>query len=254
MTPQGKQVSRSAQIALPDGSLLDFDIQPSVRSRSVRLKLSARKGLVVVVPQGLPVAKIMSLVSGRAEWITEKLAGFEGVQHLLTEVPLVRPEAFDLPALAESWRVEYRMTQGRTVAARTQEAGRIVISGDINDAKRCHAALRRWLARRAKDMLVPWLQRVSNETGLNYSDVAIKNQRTRWGSCSPQHRITLNCKLLFLPRDLVRYVLVHELSHTQEANHSNRFWATVRCYEPATDLLHPRMATAWKKIPQWASH
>lgn len=253
MTAASKPLPQSQRIELPDGSLVDFRIQPSTRSKSVRLKLSARNGLVVVVPDGLPVGKTKSLVAARAGWIAEKLAGFEGMQHLLARARPARPEAFDLPALAESWRVEYRLTRARTVGARTAAPGRIVVAGAIDDSLRCQAALRRWLARRAREMLLPWLQRVSVQTGLGYADAAIKNQRTRWGSCSRRRCISLNSKLLFLPPELVRYVLVHELSHTLEANHSNRFWTTVRGHEPATDHLHARMAEAWKCIPPWAS-
>jgi len=247
--------SKAAQprrVELPDGTSLEFELQPSTRSKSVRFKLSARKGLVVVVPHGVPVNKAMSLVSAKADWIAEKLAGFDDVRHLLTEATLGRPEAFDLPALAESWRIEYRATRARTVGAGTQQSGRIVVSGAVDDVLRCNAALRRWLARRAKEMLIPWLERVSLQTGLCYADSAIKTQRTRWGSCSRQRRISLNSKLLFLPRELVRYVLVHELCHTLESNHSTRFWAIVRGYEPNTDQLHPRMREAWKRIPPWA--
>ncbi|GAB2612218.1 M48 family metallopeptidase [Novilysobacter erysipheiresistens] len=252
MTAAGR-TPQTRNIALPDGSRVEFTIHPSARSKSVRLKLNARHGLVVVAPAGLPDKQTMDLVSARADWIAEKLAGFEDVRHLLTRSPASRPEAFDLPALAESWRVEYQQTKARTVGARTAEVGRIIVCGDVKEPRRCQAALRRWLARRAKEMLIPWLERVSLQTGLVYADAAIKSQRTRWGSCSRRHCISLNSKLLFLPPELVRYVLVHELSHTLEANHSNRFWATVRGYEPATDRLHPRMAEAWKRIPQWAT-
>lgn len=243
---------RPGHIELPDGRRLDFEIQASARSKSVRLKLSARNGLVVVAPSGLPTRKVLALVSARAGWIAEKLANFDEMRHLLTRPAPVRPEAFDLAALAESWRIEYRATQARTVGACAARPGCVVVSGAVDDVPSCHAALRRWLARRGKEMLIPWLDRVSKETGLRYADAAIKSQRTRWGSCSSQGRISLNSKLLFLPRELVRYVLVHELCHTREPNHSQRFWVLVRQHEPCLDTLHANIRDAWKFAPQWA--
>jgi len=249
-----KQAGRSGHVELPDGRRLEFDIRPSPRSKSVRLKLSAREGLVVVVPAGLSAPRVQALVAARADWIAAKLAGFDKVRHLLSTVSPTRPEAFDLPALGESWRIEYRTTKATTVGARTDQQGRVVIFGAVDDIASCHAALRRWLARRAKDALIPWLDRVSNDTGLSYADVAIKGQRTRWGSCTARGRISLNNKLLFLPRELVRYVLVHELCHMVEHSHSKRFWATVQQYEPRTDVLHEEIRDAWKYVPSWAAH
>jgi predicted metal-dependent hydrolase len=245
-------VAARAHLDLPDGSAIEFEIRRSDKARSLRLKISARHGLVVTVPHGLEPARVMQLVAGKAGWITGRLAHFAAIRHLVSAESPVRPQAFDLPALAESWRVEYKETCGRTVGARIDRPGRILVSGAVDDVEGCQAALRRWLARHAKDALPSWLSNLSQQSGLRYKDLAIKNQRTRWGSCTPHGRISLNCKLLFLPRELVRYVMAHELCHLLEANHSERFWVHLRHFEPAADALHGRMRDAWKLVPAWA--
>ena len=186
------------------------------------------------------------------EWIAERLSRFDAVRHLVSIAVPVRPQAFDLPALAEAWRVEYRATRSRSVGARTDQPGRVVVAGAVDDVEACQAALRRWLARRAKDALVPWLANVAKQSGLRCADLTVKNQRTRWGSCTLQGRISLNCKLLFLPPAQVRYVIAHELCHTLEHNHSVRFWAHLRQVEPNADDLHGKMRDAWKLVPAWA--
>lgn len=240
------------KLALPDGKALKFEIRASTKTRSLRLKLSAREGLVVTAPQGLDRERLLALVAGKAEWIAERLAEFDEVRHLIVAEPVARPQAFDLPALAESWRVEYMATRSRTVGARVDQPGRIVVAGTVEDVVACHAALRRWLARHATTALSPWLANLAEQTGLRYVDLAIKNQRTRWGSCSAHGRISLNCKLLFLPRELVRYVILHELCHLLETNHSERFWMHLRHFEPSADSLHGRMRDTWKAVPTWA--
>lgn len=241
-----------AEMVLPDGRTIDFVIRTSAKVRSLRLKLSAREGLVVVAPRCLDRQKLIALVAGKAGWIGKRIAGFDAVRHLIGTEPASRPEAFDLPALAESWRVEYKPTRSRTVGARIDQPGRIVVAGAVDDVEACHGALRRWLARHATRALSPWLASLAEQSGTRYADVAIKNQRTRWGSCSASGRISLNCKLLFLPRDLVHYVLLHELCHLLEPNHSERFWVRLRNFEPAADSLHGRMRDAWKLVPRWA--
>jgi predicted metal-dependent hydrolase len=66
--------------------------------------------------------------------------------------------------------------------------------------------------------------------GFTYNRVAIRNQRTRWGSCSHHNNISLNVKLVMLPQQLTDYVLLHELVHTRFHDHSRRFWAELDRY------------------------
>lgn len=242
---------RYAHIELPDGRRLDYEIRPSAKARSLRLKVTARDGLTVIAPNGLDEGRIVELVAGKRDWIASKLGQFDEVRHLLGSNESARPEAFDLPALAESWRVEYRATKAQTVGARTDQPGRILVYGAVNDGEPCKAALRRWLARRAKESLPPWLESLAAENGIRFRQAIIKNQRTRWGSCSADNVISLNAKLLFLRPELVRYVLMHELCHTLERNHNHRFWALLRQFEPRTDWLNGQMKDAWKTVPPW---
>lgn len=247
-----RECADHVELVLPDGRTIDYAIQTSPKARSLRLKLSARNGMVVVAPPNLDRQKLVALVAAKAGWIGERIAHFDTVRHLITTEPAARPQAFDLLALGESWRVEYKLTRARTVSARIDQPGRIVVAGAVDNVEACHAALRRWLARHASVALSPWLANLAVSAGLRYADVAIKNQRTRWGSCSTTGRISLNCKLLFLSRDLVRYVIWHELCHLLEPNHSQRFWMHLRYFEPAADSLHGRMRDAWKAVPTWA--
>lgn len=237
---------------LPDGRGIDFPIRSSGRARSLRLKITARDGLVVTAPMGIGREQVLELVAGKAGWIAERLSQFDAVRDLIGQGIPVHPQSFDLSALAESWQVEYRETRGRAVGARTDRPGRIIVSGAVADPGACQAALRRWLARRARDVLAPWLDLVAQDTGLKYSRLTVKNQRTRWGSCGAQGHISLNCKLLFLSRDQVRYVMIHELCHILQPNHSSRYWTLLRQFEPAADRLHGSMREAWKSIPAWA--
>ena len=95
-------------VGLPDGRTVEFAIRFSARARSARLRIGAREGLVVVVPTGLRRDKVQQIVSSKVDWIAARIADFDAVRHLIAQPPAVRPQAFDLPALAESWRVEYR--------------------------------------------------------------------------------------------------------------------------------------------------
>lgn len=81
------------------------------------------------------------------------------------------------------------------------------------------------LRRNAKIILPPRLYQLSNQFNLPYDSVKINSSKGRWGSCSARKVINLSCYLMLLPRHLIDYVLLHELSHTKEMNHGERFWA-----------------------------
>ena len=85
------------------------------------------------------------------------------------------------------------------------------------------------------------LNELSSLHGFTYNRVFIRNQKTRWGSCSAKNNINLNMNLLRLPKDLIDYVILHELVHTREKNHSNVFWAELNKFVGDVEELKSRL-------------
>lgn len=77
----------------------------------------------------------------------------------------------------------------------------------------------------AKTLLTMRLKQLAKNNGFSYNRVFIRNQKTRWGSCSSKNNISLNMKLVKLPDELIDYVILHELVHTHKKDHSKAFWA-----------------------------
>ncbi len=72
----------------------------------------------------------------------------------------------------------------------------------------------------------------AGQMGISYGRITIRNQHTRWGSCGGQGNLNFNCLLMLAPPEVVDYVIVHELCHRREMNHSARFWAQVEAVLP----------------------
>ena len=85
----------------------------------------------------------------------------------------------------------------------------------------------RLLADQALRELPPRIAAYAGQMGVTYGRVTIRNQKTRWGSCSSKGNLNFNCLLMLTPREVQDYVIVHELSHRKEMNHSPKFWAVV---------------------------
>ena len=79
----------------------------------------------------------------------------------------------------------------------------------------------------------------------------LRCQRTRWGSCSIRGTISVNVCVAFLGQELLRYLLLHELCHTREMNHSRRFWALVGRHEVEYRRLDRELTGGWRSVPGW---
>lgn len=84
-----------------------------------------------------------------------------------------------------------------------------------------------WLVERARRELPPALLALAARFEIAVSRVSVRNQQSRWGACSPTGTITLNWRLVQVPPDVRDYVMIHELMHRRELNHSRRFWRLV---------------------------
>jgi predicted metal-dependent hydrolase len=200
-----------------------YTVRESFRAKRVSLRISPRKGLEIIIPKGFNTYKIARLLAEKKTWITK---------HLANIVPPSLPNTLVLTAINEIWDINYTATIANKVTLIPNPQNQLTIMGDIKNHALCHKIINKWLQQKAKLHLIPWLNDLSNKTGLNYQNVAIRKQQTLWGSCSAQNNINLNCKLLLLEPELVNYIIIHELCHTKYHNHSIKFWRLVEKLQP----------------------
>jgi predicted metal-dependent hydrolase len=101
----------------------------------------------------------------------------------------------------------------------------VTLPGDSQELAR--AALERWYRRQAAAIFAERLKACNQRYGFAYGRVSIKEQKSRWGSCSKLGNLNFNWRLLLAPFPVLDYVVVHELCHLKQLNHSQRFWQLV---------------------------
>ncbi len=133
------------------------------------------------------------------------------------------------------------------IAIEEDTAGRTAVYGGrrvrLRDGAAVRAAIEADLRALARAQLVPRLEALAAVHGLRVARVSIRNQRSRWGSCSKAGAVALNFRLVQTPPEVSDYVLIHELMHLRQQNHSRRFWRLVEAACPAF-----RDAERWLKV------
>jgi predicted metal-dependent hydrolase len=224
-----------------------LSVRESRRARYLTLRLLPPHTLELVVPRGTRASAVTAFVRENQKWI-------EDARRELAQCRPVRaeglPARIELKAIGRSWHVEYRHDTEAPARCRALDGLLEVTAADAS-RRGAEAALRSWLLDEADYHLRPWLLREAQVVGKRPTNVQVRLQRTRWGSCSNSGTVSLNAALLFLEPAVVRYLFVHELCHLIALNHSRRFWAAVERFEPGYEALDRRLTEAWHAIPLW---
>lgn len=229
-----------------------YEVRVSDRAKHVSIRVSHLGTVEVVIPRGFDRTKVPEIVKTRQEWIRKTTRKVESERQRFRAEPAgALPDRLILRALSEEWQVIYKPTGGDRLTLRPSKEKTLSLSGATHNEDLCRDVLRRWLTHQAQQHLSRWLQQLSQETRLSFNKVSIRGQKTRWGSCSDRQSISLNYKLLFLPPELVRYVLIHELCHTVQMNHSRKFWQLVAKKEPDYERLDQEVNKGWRYVPEW---
>ena len=206
-------------------------VRRSQRARRMRMSLSAETGLTVTVPYGTARTEIDDFIRSCLPWIERTRLKLSLKQRRKPETPPQFPAELFFPVTGERFPVRYEWRPVCWTGVR-EEQGAVLVSGRVLNAEQVQESLRLYLIRKAEQVVVPQLVSLAEELGFRIGRVSVRFQRGRWGSCSRARDISLNAQLLFLRPEEVRYVLIHELCHTREMNHSARFWREVARYCP----------------------
>jgi len=225
-----------------------WDVRVSRRARRLSVRVYPGGRVEVVVPPGASAVTVERFVGVHRRWIDERVADLSSLPGVVTET---RPATLELPAIGRSYRVEYRSSASSEIRIATPDDGRLLISGRLDSDQRLAKALRRWLTVLAHTELGRETARIAAHYGFEFKRVQIRRQRTRWGSCSATGTISLNVCALFQEPAVMRYLLIHELSHTRHMNHSRRFWSLVESMEPDYRRLDRELLRGWQRVPGW---
>jgi hypothetical protein len=235
---------RQLQLWDAQGDEHGWSVRQSPRARRLSVRVFRHGGVEIVVPPRTSAARVSAFVSEHREWIERQRR--RSAPSMQWPLP---PSVLALSALQEEWPCEPGVPGGR-LRIREQD-GRLLLDGELSERERLRQALRRWLVERALLCLEGPLATLAAGMGVVPERLQVRCQRTRWGSCSRRGTISLNACLLFQRPEVLRYLIVHELSHLKHMNHSTRFWAEVARHEPQWKALDLELLQGWRRVPSW---
>jgi predicted metal-dependent hydrolase len=198
------------------------------------------RGLRVAAPGNLPVASIDEFILSHGQWVLDKLD--EYVSHNVPRHLTIR-DGQSLPLLGAP--VPVRVSAGNNRIRWYDQALELAARPGAD----LQALTRRALQRRGLELFGQRLAHFAAQAGIAMPALALTSARTRWGSCSLHGGIRLNWRLIHLPIELIDYVVIHELCHLREMNHSPRFWAEVAKLCPDWKVLRAELKRRGSEIP-----
>jgi len=209
-----------------------YDLRRSARARNASLEVRADSGLTVVVPKNFSMREVDALLHQKHRWIQRTLSRMSKLVSCPAKAAL--KEGDFVPYLGRKYTLVVERMGAPLCTPSAVELNPTSIVVILPDGGDDHLGdiLANWLRQKAKTRIPQYVQASAEKYSLTYGRISVRDQRTRWGSCSHKGNLSFNWRLIMAPPGVVNYIVAHELAHLVEMNHSKRFWKTVEAWCP----------------------
>lgn len=222
--------TRSGPIMVP------YTIRRSTRSRSIYIRLDSQNQVLLTIPIRISMRVALEFLSQSGDWVVEEIAKAPPQKSIL-EFLKYKPY---LTLNGTRCRVKLAFTDQCPYCEYNRKTSTVVLKYDpysIHEARICEA-----LKDLAKTCLVERVNHLCELKSIRRPNrVTVRNQSSRWGSCSCARGISLNWRLILLTSNLQDYVILHELAHLRQMNHSRPFWKLLESYDPRSGYNDRRL-------------
>lgn len=202
------------------------------RRKNISLEIDPGGDILVKAPTYLNNGYIKKFIQSKESWITKRISKIEeGIK----KYPLT--ENSTVPFLGNQLTLTFG-THKRGVKHNKES---VILPDNCSDIK---SALRKWYKNIAKDLITEEVINITGQIGVKFNRIFIKEQKTRWGSCSGKNNLNFNWKIVLTEPELLKYLVIHEVCHLVHMNHSKKYWNLVEQYDPNYRLHRKRLQDA----------
>ena len=199
-------------------SLIDIANILREKRRSVKITIDTNGKLVVFAPIKISIERLKDILNQKSKWIEKKM-------QQVNQVNIDHATIINFKQLLVCGTF-YNIIAGDLKNILIEADNVIVPNKYYTDGTYIKRVLK-WQRALAEEILTKRLQALAEIHKINYKSIKIGNFKAKWGSCDANKNIKLNWRLVMLPYNVIDYVILHELSHTYELNHSQRFYAVL---------------------------
>ena len=221
MKPSTQPVTRSININNKD---IQYKLRHSRKAKYMRLQISRGSGLELVLPRGYELSDAEKFIKQKADWIIKHLRHTKEQDNIY----LLLGREIKIIQVNEPYTRRHKLSF---------ENGELKVVSPEGSKVDLNKLYNFWLRTFAKRFLPERAAMLADKYGFSINKVSIRNQKTRWGSCSARGNLSFNFNLVQYRKEIIDYVIVHELCHLKEMNHSKKFWALVEKICPDYKLL-----------------
>ncbi len=196
--------------------------------RSIGISVDKTGAVTVAGPNGISEYTVRELLRKKAPWILDKLSHFETLAAGKGKAKVFNSDEEYL-YLGKMYKLKVVIEPSlKRPVFRHQENTLELYTKNPGDTEMLKDYLKLWYVEQFKRVIEIRISYFSKIMGLNPGKITVREQKTRWGSCSSKGNLNFNWKLIMAPLEVLDYVVIHELCHMKEMNHSDRFWALVK--------------------------
>jgi len=190
----------------------------SKKAKYIRLQVTTGRELEVIVPHRTSLKEAEKFILKKFDWINKHLSKPKvDKKHLLLGKEVKINQHYDLFILKHKFFFRNL---------------KLNISSPSGSGESLDYLYNAWLKHIAKKFIIERVEHLSRKTGFVYNKVSVRGQKTRWGSCSARGTLSFNYRLAQFKKEVIDYVIIHELCHLKEMNHSKIFWKLVERFCP----------------------
>ncbi len=206
--------------------MISYTVQTHPRARSLKIKILPTGEVVVVKPKhGWFFKSMDQFVQENAEWIQKHVAKMKSHHRETAKA------TNEVLIFGKTYQKKIIFSAKQKIGV-SIEGENLVINPVTETTASVEKALTQFFKSTVEKYILPRTLQLGKVMNIQFKDITLRQQKTRWGSCSSQGNLNFNWRLVHSPPEVIDYVIIHELAHRKEMNHSHRFWEIVRKYDP----------------------